>query len=282
MAAGFGQAFPDRFLDFGVAEQNALSFAAGLARVGLTPVVPLFACFVVRRAFDQIYTQIAYPALNVKIVGAYAGLTSPNTGATHQMLQDVAVMRAVPGMSVVEPADAFELRQALPALVARPGPVYLRLVRGDVGGACPRVSPEGYRFAFGRAALLREGRDLTLIGSGLMVSRCLEAARMLEGEGISAAVLNVATIKPLDAETITAWASRTGAVVTAENHTVLGGLGGAVAELLGESCPVPVVRVGVQDRFGESAPLTELFPHYGLTAEGVLAGARRALAAKRR
>jgi transketolase len=282
MAAAFARAFPERFIDFGVAEQNAVSFAAGLARVGLTPIVPLFACFVVRRALDQLYTQVAYPGLNVKIVGAYAGLTSPNTGATHQMLQDVAVMRAVPGMTVVEPADAFELRQALPALAATPGPAYLRLVRGDVAGPCPRVSPDGYRFAVGRAAVLREGGDLALIGSGLMVSRCLDAAERLATEGISAAVLNVSTVKPLDVETIAAWADRTGAVVAAENHSILGGVGGAVAEALAERCPVPVVRVGVRDCYGESAPLAELFSHYGLTRDAVLDGARRALAMKRR
>ncbi len=281
MAAPFGQAFPDRFLDFGVAEQNAVSFAAGLARVGFTPLLPLFACFVVRRAFDQLYTQVAYPGLNVKIVGAYAGLTSPNTGATHQMLQDVAIMRSVPGMTVVEPADAAECRQALPAVVKHRGPVYFRLVRGDVGGPCPRVSPEGYRFVLGRGAVLREGSDLTLIGSGLMVSRCLLAAAALAGEGVAATVLNVSTLKPLDAETIVVWAKRTGAVVTAENHSVLGGLGGAVAELLGETCPVPLRRVGVDDRYGESAPLEDLLPHYGLTVEAVLAAARRVLTDKR-
>jgi transketolase len=258
-----------------------VSFAAGLARVGFTPLVPLFACFVVRRALDQLFTQVAYAGLNVTIVGAYAGLTSPNTGATHQMLQDVAVMRALPGMTVVEPADAAELRQALAAAVAHRGPVYFRMVRGDVGGPCPRVSPAGYRFALGRAAVLREGADLTLIGSGLMVSRCLQAAAALAREGVAAAVLNVSTIKPLDAETIVAWANRTGAVVTAENHSTLGGLGGAVAEILGERCPVPLVRVGVADRFGESAPLADLFPHFGLTAEAVVAAAHKVLAAKR-
>ena len=166
-------------------------------------------------------------------------LTNPNTGATNQTLQDVAVMRAVPGMSMVEPADAAELHQTLPALVAQPGLVYLWLVWGDVGGACPRVSSEGYRFAFGKVTLLRAGCDITLIGAGLMTSGSLQAARMLEEEGISATVLNVAAIKPLDAETITAWAERTGAVVTAENHTVLGGLGGSVAELLGRAIRCP-------------------------------------------
>jgi transketolase len=280
MAIAFARAFPERFIDLAVAEQNAVSFAAGLARVGLTPILPLFACFVTRRALDQIYTQVAYPALNVTVCGLYAGLTSPNTGATHQMLQDVAIMRSLPHVTVVEPADAIELSQALPAAVAHPGPVYFRMVRGDLGGPCPRVSPDGYAFRLGRATPLREGKDITLIGSGLMVSRCVQAAETLAQEGVSADVLNVSTVKPLDDGLILERVRRTGAVVTAENHTILGGLGGAVAELLGEACPVPLRRVGVRDRFGESAPLKDLFPSYGLTAEAVVRAAREALAAK--
>jgi len=280
MAVTFARAFPDRFIDLAVAEQNAVSFAAGLARTGLIPILPLFACFVVRRGLDQLATQVAYPALNVKVCGLYAGLSSPNTGATHQMLQDVAIMRSLPHMTVVEPADAIEVSQALPAVVLHPGPIYFRMVRGDIGGPCPRVSPEGYVFRLGRATLLREGKDVTLIGSGLMVSRCVQAAEILAGEGISADVINVSTIKPLDAALILERARRTHAVVTAENHTILGGLGGAVAELLAEAFPVPVCRVGVRDQFGESAPLEDLLPHYGLTVEAVVDAARTALAIK--
>lgn len=280
-AAGlFAKALPERFIDLGIAEQNAVSFAAGLARMGFVPIVPLFACFSTRRALDQVTIQVAYAGTNVKVCGLYAGLTSPNTGATHQMISDLAIMRSMPNMTVVEPADAIELIQALPAVVAHRGPVYFRLVRGDVGGPCPRVSPEGYEFRLGQAAVLREGRDVTLMGSGLMVSRCLRAADVLAREGISAEVLNVSTIKPLDAERIVSSARRTGAVVTAENHSVLGGLGGAVAEVLGDACPVPVRRVGVRDEFGTSGPLEELFPLYGLTAEAVLGAARDVLAAK--
>lgn len=282
MAITFARAFPERFIDLAVAEQNAVSFAAGLARVGFTPILPLFACFVTRRALDQIYTQVAYPALNVKVCGVYAGLTSPNTGATHQMLQDVAIMRSLPHMTVVEPADAIELSQAIPAVVTHPGPVYFRMVRGDLGGPCPRVSPDGYEFRIGQATLLREGKDITLIGSGLMVSRCVQAAETLAREGISADIINVSTLKPLDDRLILERARRTGAVVTAENHTILGGLGGAVAELLGEACPIPIRRVGVRDRFGESAPLQDLLPHYGLTAEAVVDAARAAVAATSR
>jgi len=180
----------------------------------------------------------------------------------------------------VEPADAEEMRQALAAVVAHRGPAYFRMVRGDIGGPCPRVVPDGYTFRLGRAALLREGRDVTLVGSGLMVSRCLVAAETLEREGISADVVNVSTIKPLDADLIVAHARRTGAVVTAENHTVLGGLGGAVAEVLGDACPVPVRRVGVRDEFGTSGPLEELFPLYGLTSEAVCEAARAVVEAK--
>jgi transketolase len=280
-AVSFARAFPERFIDLGIAEQNAVSFAAGLARMGFVPIVPLFACFSARRALDQVTIQVAYADMNVKVCGLYAGLTSPNTGATHQMISDLAVMRSIPNLTVVEPADALEMQQALAAVVAHRGPVYFRMVRGDIGGPCPRVSPDGYRFRLGTAALLREGRDVTLIGSGLMVSRCLQAAEILANEGIAADVVNVSTIKPLDAEMIAARAGRTGAVVTAENHTVLGGLGGAVAEVLGEACPVPLRRIGIRDTFGTSGPLEEIFPQYGLTAEAVCEAARSALKAKR-
>jgi transketolase len=279
-AVSFARAFPERFIDLGIAEQNAVSFAAGLARMGFVPIVPLFACFSARRALDQVTIQVAYADMNVKVCGLYAGLTSPNTGATHQMVSDLAVMRSIPNLAVVEPADALEMQQALAAVVAHRGPVYFRMVRGDIGGPCPRVSLDGYTFRLGKAALLREGRDVTLIGSGLMVSRCLQAAEILANEGIEADVVNVSTIKPLDAEMIVARAGHTGAVVTAENHTILGGLGGAVAEVLGEACPVPLRRVGIRDEFGTSGPLEEIFPQYGLTAQTVCEAARVALKAK--
>jgi transketolase len=280
-AVAFAKAFPERFIDLGIAEQNAVSVAAGLARMGFIPIVPLFACFSSRRALDQVTIQAAYAGLNVKVCGLYAGLTSPNTGATHQMISDLAIMRSIPNLTVVEPADALEMNQALAAVVLHRGPVYFRLVRGDIGGPCPRVTPEGYEFRLGKAALLREGTDVTLIGSGLMVSRCLQAAEILAAEGIAADVINLSTIKPLDADLIVARARRTGAVVTAENHTVLGGLGGAVAEVLGDACPVPLRRVGIRDEFGTSGPLEELFPHYGLTAEAVCEAARDAVQSKR-
>jgi len=279
-AVTFARAFPDRFIDLGIAEQNAVSFAAGLARMGFVPILPLFACFSSRRALDQVTIQAAYARLNVKVCGLYAGLTSPNTGATHQMISDLAIMRSIPNMTVVEPADALEMRQALSAAVAHQGPVYFRLVRGDIGGPCPRVVPDGYEFRLGRAVMLREGTDVTLIGSGLMVSRCLEAADLLGKEGVAADVINVSTIKPLDVDLLIARARLTGAVVTAENHTVLGGLGGAVAEMLGDACPVPLRRVGIRDEFGTSGPLEDLFLRYSLTADAVREAAHAAIKAK--
>jgi transketolase len=279
-AIAFAKAFPERFIDLGIAEQNTVSFAAGLARMGFIPVIPLFACFSSRRALDQVTIQAAYAGLNVKVCGLYSGLTSPNTGATHQMVSDLATMRSIPNLTVVEPADAMEMAQALSAVIAQPGPAYFRMVRGDIGGPCPRVVPDGYEFRLGQATLLREGKDVTLVGSGLMVSRCLQAAEALARDGIAADVVNMSTIKPLDVELVTARARRTGAVVTAENHTTLGGLGGAVAEALGETCPVPIRRVGIGDVFGTSGPLEELFPMYGLTAEAVCQAARAAVQAK--
>jgi transketolase len=279
-AVAFARAFPDRFIDLGIAEQNAVSFAAGLARMGFVPIIPLFACFSSRRALDQVTIQAAYANLDVKVCGLYAGLTSPNTGATHQMISDLAVMRSIPNLTVVEPADALEMSQALPAVVAHRGPVYFRLVRGDLGGPSPRVTPDGYQFRLGKATLLREGTEVTLIGSGLMVSRCLEAADILQKEGIAADVINVSTIKPLDADLICVRARGSGAVVTAENHTILGGLGGAVGEVLGDACPVPLRRVGIRDEFGTSGPLEELFPLYGLTADAICQAARLAMKAK--
>jgi len=279
-ASVFASAFPDRFVQMGVAEQNAVSFAAGLATVGLIPLLPLFGCFSTRRGNDQITTQVAYPKFSVKVMGCYAGLTSPNTGATHQALQDVALMRSLPNFTVVEPADEAELRQALPAIIAHPGPVYFRMVRGDVGGTSPVVSPDGYEFRIGRGAVLRSGRDVTLVGSGLMVSRCLDAARLLAADGVEAEVINISTIKPLDVDLLVESARKTGAVVTAENHSVIGGLGGAVAEALTAECPVPIVRVGVHDVFGESGAIEDLLEHYGLTASAVVDAAKRVLRAR--
>ena len=278
----FREHLPDRYVQLGLAEQNAVSFAAGLSTLGFIPIVDMFGCFMSRRACDQVSVHVAYAGFNVKLVGAYAGLTSPNTGATHQAVQDVAIIRSMPNMVVVEPADGLELRQALMATVEHVGPIYFRMVRGDVGGGSPSISPPGYHFELGKGVVLRNGSDVALIGSGLMVSRCLQAAEVLSELGVSAKVVNVSTIKPLDEELIVESARQTGAVVTAENHSIVGGLGGAVAEVLMERCPVPMKRVGVQDRYGESGKLEELLEAYGLTSEKVVDAAQEVLAKKKR
>jgi len=279
-ALAFKDVFPDRFIQMGVAEQNTVSFAAGLSTLGFIPVVNEFACFASRRAHDQVFVDLAYARTNVKIAAAYAGITSPNTGATHQEQQDIAVMRSIPRLTVVEPADELELRQALRAIVDYEGPVYFRMSRGDVGGGPPAVSPDDYEFVLGKGVILREGDDVALIGCGLMVSRCVAAAEILAEEGISAHVVNMSTIKPIDIDLIVDAARRTGAVITAENHNIMGGLGGAIAEVLVENHPVPMKRVGIGDVFGESGDLAELHRKYGLTAEAVVKAAREVLTRK--
>ena len=269
----FWQAFPERFVQLGVAEQNAISFAAGLSTMGFIPLVNIFACFAARRACDQVAISVAYPGLNVKIVGSYAGMTTPNTGATHQAVHDLAVMRAMPGMAVIEAADRAELRQAMRAMLDYRGPVYLRNVRCPL----PDITPAGYQFSLGRGTVLRSGDDVALVGSGLMVSRCVEAAETLCGEGISATVLNISSLKPLDSDLILQAARHTGAVVTAENHSIIGGLGSAVAEVLASGCDAPMERVGVGDTFGESGRLPDLLEKYGLTSQAVVQAAHRVL-----
>jgi transketolase len=267
--------FSDRFVQFGCAEQNMVSAAAGIASFGLIPVLSIFACFCGRRVADQAAISIAYPRLNVKLVGSYAGLTTPNTGATHQSVDDVNIMRGIPNMLVFEAADAFELEQVMETCVLYDGPTYVRVVRCAV----PRVLPDDYLFRIGRAAVLREGSDISLIASGMMVSRSLEAAKILAAEGVSAEVINMSSLKPVDADAIVASASKTGHVVTAENHSVIGGLGSAVAEVLAERCPARLKRVGIQDRFGTSGTLDSILERYGLTAENVVRQARILLGA---
>ncbi len=269
----FQAQYPERYVQLGVAEQNVVAFSAGLATLGYVPVANLFATFATKRACDQVSISVAWPRLNVKICGCYGGITTPNTGATHQSVEDVAVMRAMPNMTVVEAADALELRQALAAVVDYEGPVYLRVVRCEL----PDVLPPDYRFALGKGVVLREGGDLTLIGSGLMTSRCVEAAERFSREGISARVINMPTLKPIDEEMIVEAASKTGGIVTAENHSVIGGLGSAVCEVLADQCPVPVKRVGIQDTFGTSGKLDGLLRKFGLTADAVFEAGRQVL-----
>ena len=265
----FKEAFPDRFLTTCIAEQNAISVAYGLQRMGYIPFVPLFASFIGRRSFDQIFVQAGYPNANIKMMGCYAGITAASVGATHQSFNDIAIMRTIPNIKIIEACDAEELREAIIAAAEYVGPVYIRVVRSDLPEYEVKQMPD-YHFEMGKATVIREGTDISLVGSGIMVSRCKEAAEILAGKGISAEVINVSTIKPLDEDTIVQSASKTRHVVTAENNTVIGGLGGAIAEVLGEKCPVKIGRIGIQDRFGHSGLIDELLDIYNLTTEDIV------------
>ena len=263
---------PARFLQMGIAEQNMMGVAAGMASCGLTPWLSSFACFLVNRDLDQLRVVVAQPNLPVKIAGAYSGLLTGKTGKTHQEVSDLSVMRAMPNMTVISPADAVEVRAAMIAANDCDGPVYIRMTRDPE----TVVFPSDYTFEIGRTIVVREGSDVTIFSTGAQIVRCLQAADLLVGSGISAHVVHVPTIKPLDAEGIAEAAARTGRVVTAEDHTVIGGLGGAVAEALGELQPTPMLRVGIRDTFGESAANEDLLEKYGITPEHV-ANAARAL-----
>lgn len=272
----FSKAFPERFFNMGIAEQNLLGTAAGFAASGKIPFASSFAVFAVGRAYDQIRNTIAYPHLNVKIAASHAGLTVGEDGGSHQMLEDIALMRVLPGMTVIVPADAVETKQAVLAAAEYDGPVYIRLGRPKV----PVLFDDNYRFQIGKGVLMQDGTDVTLVATGIMVSKALEAAELLQAEGISAAVINISTIKPLDAGLISKLAEKTGAVVTCEEHNVIGGLGSAVAEALAERHPVPMVRVGVNDAFGQSGLPDELLAKYGLTAENIAEKAKAVIARK--
>lgn len=274
--AKFRDKYPERFFNMGIAEQNLIGTAAGLALSGKIPFASTFAIFATGRAFEQIRNSVAYPNLNVKIAATHAGLTVGEDGASHQALEDIAVMRAVPNMTVIVPADGVETEQAVFAAAGHQGPVYLRLGRPGV----PVIYGEDYRFEIGKANLLRPGKQVGLVAAGIMVSIALEAAEALQAEGIDAAVLNMSTIKPLDEEAVIQLAKTTGALVTAEEHNILGGLGSAVAEVVAEHCPVPVLRVGVEDVFGQSGTPGELLAEYGLTKEKIMEKAKEAIARK--
>lgn len=263
------KAYPDRFLEMGIAEQNLVGVAAGLATVGYVPWVSSFAAFIASRDLDQIRVVVAQPRLNVKLAGGYSGILTGSTGKTHQCVEDIAIFRAMPHMTVVAPADANEVRAAMFALMEHDGPAYLRLTRDPV----PLITPRDRPFQIGRAYCLREGADVTLISTGTQTIRTLEAAELLAREGISSYVLHVPTIKPLDEDAIVEAAQRTGRVVTAEDHSIIGGLGGAVAETLSERYPAPVRRVGLRDVFGESGPNNALLQKFGLTARHVVEAA---------
>jgi transketolase len=268
------QRFPDRFFEMGIAEQNMAGTAAGLATTGFIPWLSSFAVFLAERDLDQVRMTIAQTKLPVKIGAAYSGILTGFTGKTHQSVEDLAIMRCMPNMTVIAPADAEECRQAVRLATDLPGPVYLRLGR-DPG---PSVFDASYRFQVGRGVLLRQGNDVALISTGLQTPRVQEAAELLAEEGIEASVLHLSTVKPLDQDLLVEVASRTGAVVTAEEHSILGGLGGVVAEVLSEHCPTRIRRVGLRDTFGESGPNDELLEKYGLTARHVAQAARELMA----
>ncbi len=279
MTKDFAAAYPERFFDMGIAEANMTGFAAGLGTCGKKPFVNSFAIFTAGRAWEQVRNSVAYPRLNVKCVGSHGGLSVGEDGATHQCVEDLALMRAIPGMLVVNPCDGNEMRAAVRALLEYDGPAYLRLGRMAVETVTDSV--EGYSFELGKAVKLREGTDATVCATGLMVQRALAAADMLAEKGVSVRVLDFHTIKPLDAEAVCAAARETGCIVTSEEHSVIGGLGSAVAECVSGCCPVPVVRHGVEDVFGRSGKAELVLEHYGLTAAGIAEKVEKAVSLKK-
>ncbi len=269
----FKKEFPDKFIDCGIAEGNMMGVAAGLASCGYTVFASSFAMFAAGRAFEQVRNSIGYPKLNVKIGATHAGISVGEDGASHQCCEDIALMRSIPGMIIINPADDVEAKAAVFAAADLEGPVYMRFGRLAV----PRVNAEDYKFELGKGVTLRDGKDVTIIATGLMVNEALIAADTLAAEGIDARVINIHTIKPIDKEIIIAAAKETGAIVTAEEHSVIGGLGGAVAEVLCEEYPVPMLRLGVEDTYGKSGPALELLKIFGLDAEHIAEKARKAI-----
>lgn len=262
----FKKAFPERHIDCGIQESNMIGVAAGLASTGKVPFASSFAMFAAGRAYEQVRNAVGYPHLNVKIGATHAGISVGEDGASHQCLEDIALMREIPGMVVINPADDTEARAAVEAAYLHDGPVYLRFGRLAV----PVINdPDTYKFEIGKGVVLKEGSDVSLIATGLEVNETLQAAQMLEADGIQAEIINIHTIKPIDRELIVKTASKTGKVVTVEEHSVYGGLGSAVAEVLCEECPTKMKRIGVQDTFGESGPAKELLHKYELDAEGI-------------
>ena len=273
----FKKKFPERFFDCGIAEGNMVTVAAGIASTGKIPFVSTFAMFAAGRAFEQVRNSVGYPHLNVKIGATHAGITVGEDGATHQCLEDIGTMRTIPGMVIINPADAVEARAAVEAAIKYEGPVYLRFGRLAV----PVFNdPASYKFELGKGIELCDGKDVTIIATGIMVDMAVKAAEALKAEGISARVINIHTIKPIDREIIVKAAKETGAIVTAEEHNVIGGLGSAVAEVVCEEHPVPGVRVGVEDQFGRSGKVPALLELYGLTPENIAAKAKKAIGLK--
>lgn len=278
MSTIFGEAYPERFFNCGIAEANMIGMAAGMATMGYIPFVHAFAMFMAGRCYDQIRNSICYPGLNVKCVGTHAGLSVGEDGATHQCIEDLALMRAIPNMTVICPADGPETAAAVRAVAALEGPVYLRLGRLAVDAVTDYTREP---FQIGKAVCLRDGTDVTVIATGLMVPEAVKAAKILEAAGIDARVLDMHTVKPLDKDAVLRAAEETGCIVTAEEHNILGGLGGAVAEVTAEGRPVPVLRVGIDDRFGRSGNALTLLEQYHLTAADLAAAAEAAVAQKR-
>lgn len=273
----FKKAYPERFFDCGIAEGNMMSVAAGIASTGKPVFASSFAMFAAGRAFEQVRNSIGYPHLNVKIGATHAGITVGEDGATHQCNEDIALMRTIPGMTVVNPADAVEARAAVEVALKTEGPFYLRFGRA----AMPIFNDEKtYKFELGKGVELAKGKDVTIVATGIMVSAALEAKELLAAEGIDAGVVNIHTIKPLDEKLIAKVAAASGAIVTAEEHSIIGGLGSAVAETLAENCPVPLVRVGVKDTYGHSGPVPTLLEAYGLTSADIVKAAKAAVAKK--
>ena len=261
----FRKEYPDRHFDCGIAEQNMVGVAAGMATMGYVPFVSSFAMFVAGRGFEQIRNSIGYPHLNVKIAATHAGLSVGEDGASHQCCEDFALMRSIPGMVVICPADDIEARQAVKAAYKYEGPVYLRFGRLAV----PVFHSEDYKFEIGKGEVIKEGSDVSIIANGLMVNEAIEAGKALEAKGISAEIINIATIKPLDEELVIKSAKKTGRVITVEEHNIIGGLGEAVCACLSENCPTPVKRIGINDEFGHSGPAVELLKQFGLSAEHI-------------
>ncbi len=273
----FKKAFPERFYDCGIAEANMVGIAAGIAATGKKVICSSFAMFAAGRAFEQVRNSVGYPHLNVIIGATHAGISVGEDGATHQCNEDIALMRTIPGMTIINPADAVEAEKAVEAALEIDGPVYMRFGRLAV----PIIFDEDYKFEVGKGIELKEGNDVTIIATGLMVAEALEAYELLKAEGISARIINMHTIKPLDKEIVLKAARETGAIVTAEEHSVIGGLGGAVSEVLAEEYPVPVVKLGVYDEFGHSGPAPKLLDEFGLRAVNIVEKAKKAISLKK-
>ena len=279
MTKGFAAAYPDRFFDCGIAECNMTGIAAGMATCGLKPFTDTFAIFATGRAYEQVRNSIGYPHLNVTVVGSHGGVSVGEDGATHQCIEDFALMRQIPGMLVCCPCDGHEMKLAVEALINYEGPAYLRLARPATEIITDEI--EGYQFELTKGAVLADGKDVTIIATGIMVPLAMQAREILAKEGISARVIDMHTIKPLDEALVLQAARETGCIVTTEEHSVLGGLGGAVAEYLAGTLPVPVVRHGVNDEFGRSGTAAAVLEYYGLTAENIAESARKAVALKK-